>query len=85
MFGGLAFLVNGHMSCGLNGERLMLRLGNDEAERARTEPHTSPMDFTGKALKSMVYVEPAGFRSDDDLSAWVDRALKYAKSLPPKK
>jgi TfoX/Sxy family transcriptional regulator of competence genes len=84
MFGGLAFLVNGHMACGLNGERLMLRLGNEEAAQARTEPHTSPMDFTGKPLKSMVYVEPAGFRADDDLRAWVNRASKFAKSLPPK-
>jgi TfoX/Sxy family transcriptional regulator of competence genes len=85
MFGGIAFLVNGHMCCGLNGDRLMLRLGNAEAARALSEPDASPMDFTGRPLKSMVYIEPAGYASDDDLGAWVDRALRFAKSLPPKK
>lgn len=84
MFGGIAFLYNGHMYCGVNGEDLMLRLGNDESAKALTEPHTRPMDFTGKPLKSMVYVNPEGYDADDDLQAWVDRALQFAKTLPPK-
>ena len=84
MFRGIAFLVNGHMSCGVNGHKLMLRLGNEEAARALMEQHASPMDFTGKPLKSMVYIEPAGYRSDDDLRAWVNRAVKFVRTLPPK-
>ena len=84
MFGGIAFLYNGHMCCGVNGEDLMLRLGNDEAAKALTEPHTRPMDFTAKPLKSMVYVNPEGYDADDDLRAWVDRALRFARTLPPK-
>ena len=84
MFGGIAFLRNGHMFCGVNGEDLMLRLGNDGAAKALTEPHTRPMDFTGKPLKSMVYVDPQGYDSGDDLRTWVDRALQFVKSLPPK-
>src|SRR5258705_13061975 len=48
MFGGLAFLVGGHMACGIVGNELMLRLGNDGAEAALQEPHSRPMDFTGK-------------------------------------
>ena len=84
MFGGTSFLYNGHMCCGVNGEDLMLRLGNEEAAKALAEPHTRPMDFTGKPLKSMVYVNPEGYDSDDSLRAWVDRALHFAKTLPPK-
>jgi len=42
------------------------------------------MDFTGKPLKSMAYVNPEGYDADDDLRAWVDRALRFAKTLPPK-
>jgi len=84
MFGGIAFLLNGHMTCGVNKESLMLRLGNEDAAKALTEPHARPMDFTGKPLKSMVYIDPAGYRSDADLLHWVSRALKFAKSLPPK-
>lgn len=84
MFGGIAFLVNGNMCCGLNDDKLMLRLGNAEAARVLTEPNTSPMDFTGRPLKSMVYIEPAGYALDSDLVVWVDHALRYAKNLPPK-
>jgi hypothetical protein len=34
MFGGLAFLVAGNMACGILGEDLMLRLGEDGRRRA---------------------------------------------------
>jgi TfoX/Sxy family transcriptional regulator of competence genes len=84
MFGGLAFMANGHMSCGVNADTLMLRLGNEGAEKALTEPYTRPMDFTGRPLKSMVYVETAGYEFDENLRGWVERAVKFAKSLPPK-
>lgn len=85
MFGGLAFLVGGHMACGIVGDELMLRLGNEGADAALDEPHTRPMDFTGKPLKSMVYVAREGFAGDDDLRAWVARGTAFAQSLPPKR
>jgi TfoX/Sxy family transcriptional regulator of competence genes len=84
MFGGLAFLLNGNMCCGVTKDRLMLRLGEDGAAEALAEPHTQPMDFTGKPLKSMVYVTPEGTMADKDLQEWVRRAVAYAASLPPK-
>ena len=84
MFGGLAFMVAGHMACGIVGEDLMLRVGEDGAEAALDEPHTRPMDFTGKPMKSMVYVAPAGTETDAALLAWVERATGYARTLPPK-
>jgi TfoX/Sxy family transcriptional regulator of competence genes len=84
MFGGLAFLVGGHMACGIVGDELMLRLGEDGADAALDEPHTRPMDFTGKPMKSMVYVAPAGFETDTALRAWVERATAHARTLPPK-
>ena len=84
MFGGLAFLLNGNMCCGVMGDRLMLRLGEDGAAEALAEPHTRRMDFTGKPMKSMVYVEPAGLASDEALRKWVGQAVAFASSLPPK-
>ena len=84
MFGGLAFMVAGHMACGIVGEDLMLRVGEDGADAALDEPHTRPMDFTGKPMKSMVYVAPAGTETDAALLAWVERATAYARTLPPK-
>jgi TfoX/Sxy family transcriptional regulator of competence genes len=84
MFGGLAFLLNGNMCCGVTGDRLMLRLGEDGAREALAEPHARPMDFTGKPMKSMIYVEPAGIASEEDLRKWVGRAVAFAASLPAK-
>ncbi|MDA1196214.1 MAG: TfoX/Sxy family protein [Planctomycetota bacterium] len=84
MFGGLAFMVQGHMACGVLERRLMLRLGDEGTARALQSAHTRPMDFTGKPIKSMLYLEPPGFKADADLRGWVDRAVKFAQSLPPK-
>jgi len=84
MFGGIAFLINGHMACGVLDKTLVLRLGNEGAAEALNEKHTRPMDFTGKPMKSMLYVEPAGFSSDDALKSWVRQAVTFARALPPK-
>src|SRR5262245_25730903 len=85
MFGGLAFMVLGHMVCGVVQDRLMVRVGPDAYDEALAEPFTEPMDFTGKPLKGMVYVLPEGLRSKRVLSEWVDRGLQLVSSLPPKK
>lgn len=83
MFGGIAFMLGGNMAVGVIGEDLMVRLGPD-GERALAEPHTRPMDFTGKPMKTTIYVSPEGTASDDDLAAWVEAGADYAQSLPPK-
>ena len=84
MFGGIAFLMNGNMCCGVVRDELMLRLGKDEASAALEEEHTREMDFTGRAMKSMIYVRPQGCQTAEDVSGWVDRAVRFASSLPPK-
>lgn len=84
MFGGLAFLWQGHMFCGIAGEDLMVRVGANHYEQALLEPHTRVMDFTGRPMKGYVYVEPAGFESDEALKNWAHRGLKFVVSLPPK-
>jgi TfoX/Sxy family transcriptional regulator of competence genes len=83
MFGGLAFMLGGHMFCGIVKDDLMVRLGPDAADRALDEPHVRPMDFTGRPMKGMVYIEPAGL-AGPALRRWVDAAADYARSLPPK-
>lgn len=85
MFGGLAFLYHGHMFCGVTGADLMLRLGDAGATEALKQPHTRPMDFTGKPLKSMIYVAAKGIDREAALQAWIERALRFARTLPPKK
>ena len=82
MFGGLAFMVNGHMCCGIVGEELMVRVGPDLYEASLAQPHTREMDFTGKPLKGMVYVESEGLTSERQLGQWVQRGLAYISTLP---
>lgn len=84
MFGGLAFLVNGHMACGVQGDDLMVRVGPDAYDSALKKAGARPMDFTGRPLKGMIYVGPRGHRRAPSLQAWVERGLSYVRSLPPK-
>ncbi len=84
MFGGLAFMVRGHMTVGVIGDDLMVRVGADGHEDALAQPHAREMDFTGKPMTGMVYVAPAGIADDEDLRSWVRRGLDFTGSLPPK-
>lgn len=84
MFGGLAFLVNGHMCCGVTAGDLMVRVGSDLHERALKRPHARPMDFTGRPLRGFVYVAREGCRTAAQLKGWVKLGLDFALSLPPK-
>ena len=84
MFGGLAFMANGHMSVGVTDYKLMVRTGPDLYEEALQKPNTAKMDFTGKALKGFVYVLPEGIDKDDDLEFWINYSLDFVKTLPPK-
>ena len=83
MFGGLAFMLNGHMFTGVVGDELMLRLGAAGAEAALQREHVREMDFTGRPMKAMVFVEPAGLEGDA-LGEWVTTAAAFAQTLPPK-
>lgn len=84
MFGGLAFLVNGHMGCGILDERLMIRVPREEYDSALREPHAHIMDFTGRPMRGFVFVDAEGVDTDQDLSRWVSRGMDFAASLPPK-
>ena len=85
MFGGLCFLYAGNMCCGIVGDELMLRVGPDAYEACLALPHAREMDFTGRAMRGMLYVGVDGFAEDDELEAWVGHGLAFARSLPAKK
>jgi len=78
MFGGLSFLVKGKMCCGVTGTDLVLRLSPAEVEQALLEAHTRPMDFTGKPMKSMVYVSAEGTSRAAPLRRWIALAARAA-------
>lgn len=85
MFGGLCFLVNGHMCCGIVGNQLMVRVGPQRYAAALRRPHARPMDFTGRPLTGFVFVLPEGLRTRQALKSWLTAALRFAASLPTKR
>jgi TfoX/Sxy family transcriptional regulator of competence genes len=84
MFGGLCLMVRGHMTCGVIGDELMLRVGRDLYESTLKKRHARPMDFTGKPMPGMIYVSAKGCETSRAVKAWVDRALEFNETLPPK-
>ncbi len=83
MFGGIAFMLNGNMCCGVTNDDLMVRVGADGLEDALDQPHARPMDFTGRPMKGFVFVD-AGAVGDRVLRQWVQRGVIFAESLPAK-
>lgn len=65
-------------------EVVVLRPGNEGAEEALKEDHVTPMDFTGKPMKSMVYLQAEGYEEDEVLEAWVGKAVDFTEGLPEK-
>src|SRR5919106_4795866 len=83
MFGGIAFMVAGNMACGVLGDELIVRLGDEEGEKALAEDGVRPFDFTGKPMRNIVYVSPELTSDDEGLSGWVDAGADFAAALPP--
>jgi len=84
MFGGIAFMIHGHMCCGIVGDTLMARVGPNQYDAVLKRKHARKMDFTGKPMRGFIFVDPAGFESDRDLQTWVTLCENYVNSLPPK-
>ena len=84
MFGSLVFMVNGHMTCGVGDESLMLRVGADKYEHALTQSHAGEMDFTGRPMKGFLYITWQGIADDEDLSSWLELSLGFILAQPPK-
>ena len=85
MFGGIAFLVNGNMCCGIWKDLLVIRLSAEEGGKALKQSHVRVMDITGRPMKGWLFIEPMGCKNDSDLYTWVDKAFEFSSSLPRKK
>ena len=85
MFGGVAFMVRGHMCAGIVKDDLMIRVGKDAYEDLVARPHARRMDFTGRPMTGFVFVAPAGVRTTAMLRGWLRHAIAHAESLPVKK
>ena len=83
MIGGLCFMVDNKMCCGIHIDKkygdnlLMARIGVEKAEEVMAQPNVLPMDFTGRPMKGYVFVEPNGFDLDEDLEKWIQYCLDF--------
>jgi TfoX/Sxy family transcriptional regulator of competence genes len=84
MFGGLAFLINGHMCCGIVGSELMLRVGPKQYDEVLSIPYVRQMDFTGRPMKGFVFISEKGFEEEAQLNEWILRSLMFVHTLPEK-
>ena len=84
MFGGVGFLLNGNMVCGVHSDRLIARVGPARYEEFLTRQHAQPFDMTGRPMTGWVEVSPEGLTTTAELKAWIDHALNYVSGLPAK-
>ena len=84
MFGGLAFLLHGNMSCGVHGNELIVRIDPETMESALAEPGARIFDMAGRPMKGWLLVGAGALKGEAALAKWVRRGLDYAASLPKK-
>jgi hypothetical protein len=86
MFGGLAFLVNGHMAVAASGKGGMLaRVDPEETGEALARGHARRMEMRGREMDGWIRIAAEGLRTKRELKRWVDGGVAYVRSLPPKR
>jgi TfoX/Sxy family transcriptional regulator of competence genes len=84
MFGGVAFLLDGKMFCGIANEDLMVRVGPEHHAASLARPHVRPMDFTGRPMNGYVYVGPKGTKTTEAVRTWVELGVAFVATVPAK-
>ena len=84
MFGGLCFLLQGHMACGVLNDELIIRVAPKDYEDSLQLPNTRKFTVMGQTLKDSVMVSSEGYDSNENLSEWIERGSTFTMTLPPK-
>ena len=84
MFGGLCFLMNGNMLCGIHKDGALFRVGKPNMEAALAVPGTGPMTFTGRPMGGIIEFSPEATADDARRGRVMDLALGFVKTLPAK-
>ena len=84
MFGGLCFLLKGHMLCGVEKERFMFRVGKEQETQALNRPGSTIIEFNGRRMGGLIWVDPQTCKGSS-LKNWMALALGFIRSLPPKR
>jgi TfoX/Sxy family transcriptional regulator of competence genes len=83
MFGGLAFMVNTHMACGMMRDGLMVRVGKEGYDAALSRG-AQPLQMGERTMGGMVLVPSPDLAAEEQLASWVDHAIAFARADPPK-
>lgn len=78
MFGGLSFLYDGKMALGLVKDDLAVRVVAEKMNSVLSDPHVRPMDFTKRPMKEFIYVNPEGYRTEEQLHYYLELGLEHA-------
>ena len=82
MFGGLGFMIGGNMAIAASGQGgILVRVDPEESDELVATTPAEPMEMRGRQMAGWLRVDPA---DDDELAAWVDRGVSFARSLPRK-
>ncbi|MER9444135.1 TfoX/Sxy family protein [Mesorhizobium sp. M0045] len=84
MFGGTCFMLNGNMLIGTSKRGLLVRVGKEGHAAAAARPYARPMEMGGRSMEGYVHVAPEGTATEADLRGWLDLALAFVETLPPK-
>ncbi|MCU1401274.1 MAG: hypothetical protein JWN62_4383 [Acidimicrobiales bacterium] len=85
MFGGLAFLVDGHMAVAASGRGgLMVRVDPADADRLLAGGKAEPMVMSGREMQGWLRVDTANVRTTRDLTRWVGIGVAFVRTLQPK-
>ncbi len=84
MFGGLCFMLNGHMVCGVTADGAMFRVGKQHEATALAIAGVDPLSFTGRKMGGMVECDAQTYGDDASRAALTELAVQNALSLPPK-
>jgi len=77
MFGGLCYMVDEKMCVGIVKDELMARVGPEKYQEALGKTGAKEMNFTGRAMKGYVFVEPEGVDLQEDLDYFVQLCLDF--------
>lgn len=83
MFGGLTFLLNGHILVGCNKDgRILLSIGKDHNDEALARPGATQMIQGDRAMRGFIWVDADAIEDDDDLRDWVAFAERWVSRMP---
>ncbi|MEV6304452.1 TfoX/Sxy family protein [Actinoplanes sp. NPDC051861] len=85
MFGGLAFLINGHLAASASSQGgMLLRVDPAETAALVERPGAARFEMRGRKMNGWLRVDATALETDDQLESWVTRGVTYARSLPAK-